>query len=327
MIYIESPLYRVKSKKQLKYIFKIPNNKYFKQSYLAGLTHPYIENKNGKRRLIEPPDEDLKAIQKRLKQILSNIDVPDNIFSGVKGRSYYDNAKIHFGNKYIYKLDLTAFFPSTSREKVYQFFRECFQVSPDIADFLTNITTIDLDLAPSENITEINSFLLNKGIKTRNHLISGAPTSQILSYFTNQNMFNALQALSDKNGVTMSVYVDDITFSSANHISYRFKTLTHNIIQRYGFRISVNKTKYYTKYHPKEITGVIIDRKGNPRLTNSLQYKIINESQFFKTNPTDNESRERLQGLVTAARQINPGCFPSITMLVQTRYPKKKAQL
>ena len=97
MTYIESPLLGVKSKKQLKYVLKIPNNKYFKRSYISGLIHPYIEYKNGKQRLIEPPDDNLKAIQKRLKKILSNIDVPDNIFSGVKGRSYYDNAKIHIG--------------------------------------------------------------------------------------------------------------------------------------------------------------------------------------------------------------------------------------
>ncbi len=322
MRYIESPLFGVKSKKQIKYILKIPSNKYFKQSYLAGLIHPYIENKNGKRRLIEPPDDNLKAIQKRLKTILSNIDVPKNIFSGVKGRSHYDNAKIHLGNKYVYKLDLTAFFPSTSREKVYHFFRECLQVSPDIADFLANITTIDLDLAPSENIIDINSFLFNKGIKTRNHLISGAPTSQILSYFANQDMFEALQTLSNKNDISMSVYVDDITFSSVNHISYRFKTLSQNIIRHYGFRISVKKSRYYTKYYPKEITGVIIDRKGNPKLTNSLQYKIVNETLFFKNNPTNDRSRERLQGLVTAARQIIPGSFQAINML--SKYGKLK---
>lgn len=314
MHYNESPLFEVKSKKQLKYILKIPNNKYFKQTYVAGLIHPYIENKNGKRRLIEAPDEQLKAIQKRLKKILSNIEVPYNIFSGIKGRSYIDNAKIHMGNKNVYKLDLNAFFPSTSRKKVYRFFREHFQVSPDIADFLANITTIDLDLVQSVNITEINSFLSEKGIKTRNHLISGAPTSQILSYFANQDMFNELQTLADKNGITMSLYVDDITFSSDNHISSRFKTLVRNIINRYGFRISVKKSKYYTKYYPKEITGVIIDRKGNLRLTNSLQYKIVKETQFIKNNPTDKKSRERLQGLVTAARQVVPGSFPAINM-------------
>lgn len=319
MKYIESSLFGVKSKKQLKYILKIPNNRYFKHSYLASLIHPYIEIKNGKRRLIEPPDDELKVIQKRLKKILSGIDVPDNIFSGIKGRSYYDNAKIHVGNKYVYKLDLTAFFPSTSREKVYQFFKDKFQVSPDVADFLANITTINIDLAPSRNIEEINSFLSDKGIKIRNHLISGAPTSQILSYLANQDMFNALEILANKNGVTMSVYVDDITFSSANHISYRFKTLVHNIIHRYGFQISLKKSKYYTKYYPKEITGVIIDRKGNPRLTNSLQYKIINETHLLKNNPTDRKSRERLQGLVSAARQVVPGVFPAINTFIRTR--------
>lgn len=279
--------------------------------------HPYIDNKNGKKRLIESPDEDLKTVQKRLKIILSNIDVPANIFSGIKGRSYYDNAAKHLGNKYVYKIDLTAFFPNTSRQKVYHFFKERFCVSPDIADFLADITTINLDLTNLEHAEEINSFLIEKGIKTRNHLISGAPTSQILSYFANQDMFNALQTLADKNDIVMSVYVDDITFSSDNHISYRLKTIIHNIVNRHGFQISKHKTKYYTRYFPKEITGVIIDRKGYPRLKNSLHYKIINETRFFKNNPTDEDSRKRLQGLVTAARQVVPGSFPSIKMLLK----------
>lgn len=212
-----------------------------------------------------------------------------------------------------------AFFPSTPREKVYQFFRSSFEVSADIAEFLANITTVNLDLSATKNINEIDAFLFEKNISTRNHLISGAPTSQILSYYANQNMFNKLDMFATKCEKTMSVYVDDITFSSDNRISHRFIESIHRIIGSYGFRISAKKSRYYTKHYPKEITGVIINRAGEPELTNSLQRKIITELQIIKNDPSDNRSKEKLRGLIAAARQVVPGSFPSIQLLAKDK--------
>lgn len=313
MIYTDCPLYGLKSKKLLKRLLRINNNQMIRQTHIASLVSPYID-KSGKPRLIEPPHEELKIIQKRIKSCLGQIIVPDNVFSGVKGKSYADNARFHIGNnrRNLYKIDLTAFFPSIARDTVYHFFAEDLLCSPDVAQLLTDLTTIDLGKSSAKNIDEIYDFLKRKNVSSYNHLISGAPTSQMLSYLVNHRMFDEMQKLADDNGITMTVYVDDVTFSSENRISKNFRDKIIAIIQKYNYQISRKKVKRYTKLYPKLVTGVIIDTTGNPVLKNSMRQKIILAYNDLKTNPENADLRMRLRGLLIAARQVNKDAFPTI---------------
>lgn len=318
MKYTESILYGIQSKRALKSLLKISDDSYFDQQFIAGLIRPYIEHKK-KDRLIEVPSIKLRVIQTRIKKFFYSIPVNTNVFSGIKGRSYPDNAKIHVGDKYVYKVDLKAFFPSISREKVYSFFKNSFDLSPDVAEILTNLTTVNLDFAQDKNKDDVDKFLNSKGIKTRNHLISGAPTSQVLSYLVNYTMFNEIQAYCDANGVTFSIYVDDLTFSSDKKILYRFKETIQDIINNHFYRLSKGKSKGYAKGYRKEITGAIIASNGSLILTNSLRYKIINEFKYYSKHTYDDTSKKRLLGLLIAARQVVPNAFPSIYKFVKGR--------
>lgn len=313
LIYTDCPLYGLKSKKLLKRLLRINNNQMMKQPHIASLVSPYID-KSGKPRLIEPPHEELKIIQKRIKNCLGRIIVPDNVFSGVKGKSYADNARFHVGNnrRNLYKIDLTAFFPSITRDTVYRFFAEDLLCSPDVAQLLADLTTIDLGKSSAKNIDEIYEFLKGKNVSNYNHLISGAPTSQILSYLVNHKMFDEMQKLADDNGITMTVYVDDVTFSSENRISKDFRDKIITIIRKYNYQISRKKVKRYTKLYPKLVTGVIIDAMGKPVLKNSMRQKIILTYNDLKTNPENTDLRMRLRGLLIAARQVNKDAFPTI---------------
>lgn len=313
LIYTNCPLYGLKSKKLLKKLLHINNNQMMKQSYIVSLVSPYID-KSGKPRLIEPPQEELKTVQKRIKNCLGRITVPNNVFSGIKGRSYADNARLHVGNnrRNLYKIDLTAFFPSITRDTVYRFFAEDLLCSPDVAQLLTNLTTIDLRKSSAKNIDEICEFLKGKNVSSYNHLISGAPTSQILSYLANHQMFDEMQKLADDNSITMTIYVDDVTFSSENRISKDFRDKIIAIIRKYNYQISREKVKRYTKLYPKLITGVIIDAMGKPVLKNSMRQKIIIAYKELKNDPDNTEIRLRLKGLLIAARQVNKDAFPTI---------------
>lgn len=311
--FTECPIFGLQSKKMLARLLHIEDSKLFKQEYVASLVSPYID-KNGKPRLIEPPQEELKIIQKRLKVMLGKIVVPDNVFSGIKGRSYADNARFHIGEnrRMLFKIDLTAFFPSITRETVYRFFKEDLRCSPDISEILTNFTTIDLEKSKATNPDDVYSFLTTKGVICKNHLISGAPTSQIMSYLVNHRMFDEMQAIADENNAVMTIYVDDVTFSSEYRISQQFTSRIINVVKKYGYKISKSKVKKYTKLYPKLVTGVIIDSTGQPTVKNSMRLKIINEYKNLLNNPEDNKSRQRLKGLLTAARQVNPHAFPTI---------------
>lgn len=313
MIYTDCPLYRLKSKKRLMRLLRIEDGRPMKQKYAASLVFPYIDKKD-KPRLIEPPHEELKIIQKRIKQMLGQIVVPRNVFSGIKGRSYADNAMMHVGNgrRNLFKIDLTAFFPSISRETVYRFFREDLCCSPDVAQALTNLTTIDLEKSQTNCLDEIYSFLDTKGVVCKNHLISGAPTSQIMSYLVNHRMFDEMQKVADDNDTIMTVYVDDVTFSTENRISWNFRKRIFDIVRKYGYKISKSKVKKYTKLYPKLVTGVIIDPEGKPIIRNRMSEKIIKEHAYLREHPENNESRQRLRGLLTAAHQVNKYAFPTI---------------
>ncbi len=313
MTYAGCPLYGLKSKKMLKLLLHIEDSRFLKQDYVASLVSPYID-KRCKPRLIEAPREELKAIQKQIKQILGQIVVPPNVFSGVKGRSYVDNAVMHTGSnrRNLFKIDLTAFFPSISRETVYHFFCEDLCCSPDVAEALTNLTTIDLEKTRANCLDEIYYFLDAKGVSCRNHLISGAPTSQIMSYLVNHDMFDEMQKVSDDNGVIMTVYVDDVTFSTENRISGDFKRSIIAIVRKYAYKISKAKVKGYTKLYPKMVTGVVIDSAGKTVIKNSMRKKIIKEHSYLRKHPEDAKSRQRLRGLLAVARQVNPYAFPTI---------------
>lgn len=313
MIYTECPLFKLKSKKVLKHLLNIENNKLTKQTYISSLISPYIDT-SSKPRLIEPPRKELKTVQKKIKNLLGTIVVPDNVFSGVKGRSYADNAFMHTDMKprNLFKIDLTAFFPSINRDTVYRFFLEDLLCSPDVAQILTNLTTINLKKSKASDILSIYVFLDSKNISCYNHLISGAPTSQLLSYLVNHHMFDEIQRVADSNQMTMTIYVDDVTFSSKHHISNNFKNKILAIIKKYNYQISKRKVKSYTRLYPKLVTGVIIDSSGKPVIKNSMRYKIIMEYSHLLDNPDDTASRQRLRGLLIAARQINKYAFPTI---------------
>lgn len=313
MKYTDCPLYGIASKKTLRYLLRINNGFLLKQDHVVSMISPYID-KTKKPRLIEPPQAELKSIQKRIKTLLGKIDVPDNVFSGIKGRSYSDNARYHLGinKRNVYKIDLTAFFPSISRDVVYRFFLKDLHCSPDVSEILTNLTTIDLKKLNQSNLLEVYSFLDSKGVKCYNHLISGAPTSQILSYLVNHDMFDELQLLADKNNITMTIYVDDVVFSSEHKISSKFRKTVLSIIKKYHYQVSRKKVKGYSKTYPKLITGVIINSQGNATIKNSLRKKIIVEYTYLRDNQTNMQSRQRLRGLVTAAQQIDKSAYPNI---------------
>jgi len=86
----------------------------------------------------------------------------------------------------------------------------------------------------------------------------------------------------------------------------------YEIIKKYKFKLSKGKIKRYSKTYPKLVTGVIIDATGKSAIKNSLSKKIADEHTYLRENPYDLKSRQRLRGLLTAARQANETAFPSI---------------
>lgn len=305
MEYKKCYLFGLKSKKKLLELLHIDRKIYCKSSFINSKINPYIIKNGGKERLVEAPDKDIKRIQSTILRYLQQIEVPKYVFSGVKGKCYIDNAKAHANKKYLFKIDISKFFPNTDRNKIYCFYLNKLETSPDVANILTNLTTINLDLKNQNNktISKVNNFISTNNIKSRNHLITGSPISSIMSYFANVDMFEKIDDLSKCYNIAMTVYVDDVVFTSNKKIPAFFRRSVLKIIKDNGYSISEKKCKWYNKPDIKKITGVILDKIGKLQVPNRLMLKT--HGYIDEINSGSITHLNELQGCLVAVSSIN----------------------
>lgn len=306
MEYKKCYLYGLKSKRKLLELLHIDRKIYCKATFINCKIQPYIStSKDHKKRLIEAPDKDLKRIQSIILKALQQLDFPHYVFSGIKGKCFIDNVKVHVNNKYLFKIDISKFFPNISRNKVYKFYFDKLKTSPDVANILTNFTTINLDLKNQNNkmILEINEFLNENLIKERNHLITGSPISSIMSFLANIEMFEEIKLLADKSNISMTVYVDDIVFTSNNKIPSYFRKYVLDILNKNGYAVSSKKCKWYNKPSIKKVTGVILNKYGEMQVPNKLMLKTHNYLNEIKEGNMENINK--LQGCIVVTKSIN----------------------
>ena len=293
-------LYGVRRKRDLSNILKINCKEINK---IANLYKPYIANKS-KKRLIEPVSSvELKKIQKRIQNILKEIEYDINVFSGISGRSYIDNGRLHLGCKYVVALDISKFFPNTSREKVYKFFKDDMKNSSDIAKILADLCTIDLsNIAYIEEI--VIKYINENKIRYKKHIPTGSPISCILSYLVNYKMFDEIVKLGEKYHCKTSIYVDDIVISSTEKINKQLVDRIMRIIKSNGYSIQKTKLKFYGKNEFKRVTGNIISKDGTKLvIPNKIRYKII---KLKKNGEIENIKTEaKLKGYNQVIYQIN----------------------
>lgn len=298
-------LHGLKSKKQLISLLGINNSKILKgkaqdkiKIYIA--TEP-------KERLIEAPEYIIKKAQNKIKNYLMKCDLPSYVFSGVKGKSYFCNASMHRNCRFLYKTDISAFFPNISRNVVYKFFKNDLKTSPDVAKILTDICTVDISNS-IENDATVAEFVKKKKIRMHNHLCTGSPVSPILSYLVNRAMFEEMHTVAQNNNLTFSVYMDDVFFSSSKSISKNIREHVLKILTKYGYNISFRKVIYYTSKDNKKVTGVIITPKKELKIPNKLKRKIV----FGFSKGKLKIGERNLKGMLVASNIIEKDSFSGI---------------
>ncbi len=259
----------------------------------------FIKNK---KRLLENPSEELKKIQRNILNKLYQLDFPEYVFSGIKGRSAFGNAIYHINCKYMLKLDMSKFFPNTHRNKIYEFFKNKLKMSSDVAAICTDIVTVNYD---KENVIvedEVYDFLIEKKIKNTNHLPSGTPTSQILSYLANIDMFDKIIEYTNKHKLQCTIYVDDITVSSTKrYISKKEESEIKNIIRKHKQNLSKDKTIRYGKNDYKKVTGFVIAPNNKLVIPNKIKSKIKEQTKFIRKKEIDIHKKNSIIGLTNFA--------------------------
>ncbi|MDO7226365.1 reverse transcriptase family protein [Acinetobacter baumannii] len=253
----DSALFKVRSLKHLAKVLLIDSEKLNDLSFIKDQYRIFtITGKSGKEREIQNPTGLLAQIHSRIASLLCRIKTPDYLHSGKKGRSNVTNAKYHTGhNLQVLTVDLVDFYPSTTSNKILNFFLYTMKCSYKVACILTTLCSYNEKLP------------------------TGSQISMPLAYFANCLMFREIEALSNKHNIKMSVYVDDITFSGEK-ITRLFYSLIKKIVVRHGHSLKHTKTRYYKKSSAKLITGVVV-KDANLLIRNKHHQEIYQTKELL----------------------------------------------
>lgn len=226
------------------------------------------------------------AIIKWHKILIKLFDIEKSTYlkSGVKKQSNITNAKLHKDGKFFLLVDIKSFYPSITKSKIKNQLIRTYKQSSNVAEVISNLVTV-----PQEK---------SQGKRA---LVTGSPLSQYFAYVINKKMFDELYGVANDNNIIFSVYVDDITFSSTEIISYKFHTKVYSIMKKYGYEVHNGKVYRGKVSNKSNITGIHITKYGF-RLLNKHKEKI---REIINSGDCKNK-KETLLGLVNYAIQVNP---------------------
>lgn len=264
----QSALYRVNSKKKLAEVLLISGTE------LATLIRDDDKIKfyncylNEKDRLIQQPQGLMYKLHNRVANLLSRIETPEYIQYSKKGLSHITNASIHANSKQVITFDIKSYYLSIKRESVQNFFREELECEIDIAFILSKLCTLDEALPTG---SQISNYLCN---------------------LVNLVMFDEMNSLASRFGMSFSVYADDITISGDNLNSSHLNTM-RKIIERYGYCIKDEKTKIFKGNETAVVTGIAL--KESLDIKNEF-YSDLRKLCELVNSYIDKESYAQLKG-------------------------------
>jgi RNA-directed DNA polymerase len=288
-----SALYRITSPRRLANILLISRDT-LERLVDAGDDNYLVRQDRKSGRIIEEPKPALKSVQKRFSRLLAQIETPDYLHSGVKGRSYQTNASAHLVENVCIKLDIRKFFPSVSSHYVQLFFECVLEYPPDVASRAKQLLTYG------------------------GHLPTGGNASTILSFWAYKPMFDEINELTRQENSTFTLYVDDISITGVV-ASRKIQHKVRKIINRYKLR--AHKAKLFAPGQTRILTGVAITNKGKQLpYRRAKNISILEQQESLTSNDTQKlEILSALIGKLSEASTINPAWRAKKTAAIQRR--------
>lgn len=201
--------------------------------------------KSGGMRTIYAPNEKIKLALRDLNSLLQQVyDNRNDEFQIAykKKKNVKSGAKLHTEHKYVFNLDLHDFYPSCKRELVEKYTAFLYAFSFNRQFIVDEFFSV---------------ILINDG------LFIGSPISGTLANVIISNAVKYMNNICNKMDITVSVYADDISFSSNKFIVKDFILDVFNqAFSKYGlseyFTINEKKSVGFTGCKRK-ITGVAIN--------------------------------------------------------------------
>lgn len=243
--------------------------------------------KNGKRRLIEIPNTELKALLQILCEYLQEIPCPKYNFYGYKGQNAYKNAAAHIGNFAFITTDISNYFPSTKTKYVKEFLKDTFELEEEVLDILLKMFTYD------------------------GHIPTGAPTSPILAFLCHKKLFDEIYSEMTAQGITFTLYADDITLSSRKGITNEMIRYIKNILLKQELKIKDSKTKHYS-YKKALITGYYLHQSGKITVPDSVGESVRKKLQINSITEMSLIETQKLLGKINYINQIDKKAYARV---------------
>lgn len=226
-------------------------------------------------RPINAPVNKLKFVQSRLlNEVLYKLRLPEYFFGGLKKKDAVLNARFHQGNKFFFLTDLKNFYPSVHFKSVENALRkEGFY--PDVAKLITRICTKE------------------------GAIPQGCPTSSFLASLVVYHSCGDLFEKYKTEGLKVSIYVDDITFSCSTDFKDRTAKIIEELRSR-GLRINFKKT-HYCSFNPI-VTGIQVKNNGISPLPHTFERSI----DSTKSEASRNGHLQRIKYIKRIAKKTHP---------------------
>lgn len=256
-----------------------------------------IKKRSGGNRLITAPYPTLAYIQSLIyKNLLQTIDISHNAFAYAKNKNTIGHAKRHCDSKELLTLDLKDFFPSITKQNVFNVF-ESISIDSKISNYLSYLCCY------------------------KNTLPQGACTSPSLSNIIFKPIDIRLTKIAHSYNLEYSRYADDLAFSGEK-VPRMIIELIGSVLNEYGFTLNKKKTKLKLDGYKKILTGISISEKelkAPKKFKRDLRAKIYElekfEFELFKmTNFTPTVYEETL-GKLNYLLQIEPDNLYAINKL------------
>jgi RNA-directed DNA polymerase len=259
-----------------------------------------IPKRRGGERLIHAPKRRLKAIQRRLYELLvRKLPVSVHAHGFVPGRSIATNAKPHIGKAVVVKFDIKDCFPSIHFGRV-RGLLIALGYSYPVATALAVLMTE----APRQPF-ELRGELYHVPIGPRS-CVQGAPTSPGLCNVLMLKLDRRLAGLAKAEGLVYTRYADDLTFSGGGEAVERLLARVPKIVAAEGFTINREKTRVMRRAGRQTVTGVVVNDK--PGLSRTERRKLRAEIHNLSKadGALDTGTLRTLEGKLAYLHMLNP---------------------
>jgi len=215
-----------------------------------------IPKRSGGKRLIMAPKRRLKAVQRKLLELLvEKLPVSEQAHAFRRGRSIRTGAEPHVGKKFILKLDLKDFFPSVTAARVRGLliaYGYSFPVATTLAVLMT-----EAERQP----VEVDGEVFHVPVGQR-HCVQGAPTSPGICNALLLRLDRRLSGFAKKHNLNYTRYADDLSFSGAMDRvqAGKIRSVASRIVSEEGFVINTAKTRLMGQGNRQTVTGVVVNQ-------------------------------------------------------------------